>query len=140
MTKKFLRLPIKLEGRILEGVWYFRIEISREAALEFTLGLCLLAEELVDRLAIAASGGRKIGIGIDPEVAEVQRAVASWKEGKAGDLQLYLSKTELRYWQYFLLGYVRDGAAPVDHIDVEGEMMETREEMNVMLQVDNGWS
>jgi hypothetical protein len=100
------------------------IETAGDAVYELNLGstapevvaaeLSLLATGLADSLTFRHERGR---IKVKIERGPVRdRATA---ESRPGLLALILSETELEYWRSYFLRYYREGAADVDHIDVE---------------------
>ena len=90
------------------------VKICLVAGLQerFCIGLCLLKERLIDKLDLVSTDGG--------HVIRVQRAVqvTSVQLGRAKTV-LTLHEVELERWQYFTLRAVRDGAAEVDHFDVD---------------------
>jgi hypothetical protein len=81
-------------------------------------GLCLLKEQLVERVIFRAEQGSWV---VRLGRADGAREVLFSKYAPRR-LEIQLGETELERWLVFFLKYFRDGVAEVDHLDVEGTL------------------
>jgi hypothetical protein len=114
---KALRLNIEARTDDFPSQRVVRLVIHDESVGEWTLGLCLLREQLVESLTIMSPlAALKLELQRLEQTNGRLRAVA----GQTGDvLRMQVSDTELDYWLRFFLTYLRDGYGAVDHLDVE---------------------
>lgn len=116
MTRTIHRLQVDAEIHLSADHDTLVVELRRTAIADFTLGLCLLKENLIEALQLGTPNSRT--------TIEFRRGEANHRaEGRATKtgMALRLSDTELSYWLRFFLKYVRDGTAEVDHLDVDLE-------------------
>lgn len=84
---------------------------------KFTLAMSLLWHGLADKIVLLSQEPiRKVTIVCNSKISTAPRAAI---QADSESLHVELSKQELGYWLHFFLRYYRDGAAEVDHIDVE---------------------
>lgn len=95
------------------------VDFSDSSIEDWCIELALLRYGLCSSLCVRSSSTNasfSVRIDIGPQVEVSKRALAVWQ---GNQLKLTLTETELDCWLMFFLGYVRDGFAAVDHIDVE---------------------
>jgi hypothetical protein len=89
----------------------------------FCLGLCLLNEDLIDRLDLVDTPGAR--------VFRLRRSTGATSIAlREDEIKLALDGVALEAWLYFTLRAVRDGMAEVDHMDFE-----TRDYENQLVDV-----
>jgi hypothetical protein len=112
--KKTIRLCIGIDDKGLSGHWAVNVRISEESLPDWTLGLTLLKENLVQSVVFVTSdGSKKLEI---TQSASIGHAVAREKNGV---ITVELSVNQVEYIQAFFLKYFRDGVAEVDHLDLD---------------------
>jgi hypothetical protein len=109
-------LQLNLEFSAYDTYDRVALYVARSDVAEWTLALCLLVRKLIDEIAVS-SDGRVLSLRWDEGLMPNLRAKFGWNE--ATDLVVWISTTELEYWEGFFLKLWRDGAAPVDHLDLE---------------------
>lgn len=91
--------------------------VKREGVRDFCLGLSLLQEALVDALIVTGVDSRKsLKLRRRMRHDDDPRAQMTFKHEAA---VIDVPATALKYLLYFFLRYYRDGAAEVDHVDLE---------------------
>jgi len=114
---KVLHIPIDIKLNRHPTQLGLSVFVHEEALQELCLGLCLLAEGLIELLVVGNLSGEK--------VLKLRLRIKAENDPKArisfeSDTSLVeLTPTGLKYMQYFFLRYYRDGVAEVDHIDIE---------------------
>ncbi|HPF25541.1 MAG TPA: hypothetical protein P5528_02855 [Steroidobacteraceae bacterium] len=111
-----IEAAIELESADIEATRLWDLALRQLVMPDFALGLCLLWQDLVSAIELVSSDrtrGLILERGKEPGSYE---AVVDWKRDSA---LLVLSPTELEMLMVFCLKSVRDGAAEVDHIDIE---------------------
>lgn len=82
----------------------------------FALALCALEHEIIKDVVLV-DPPKAVSIAVDHSLASTARGELL---GYHGDwVTLAVSPTELNYWQVFFLRAWSDGAAAVDHIDLD---------------------
>jgi len=120
---KHLQLPIEIEILHHPGQVVLRIVIGPEALRDWCLGFCLLKERLIETLTVTQEHGKKgvkVQLRAKPEVDGTVRASL-----KPDISRLEVTRSSLDYLQHFFLKYYRDGAAAVDHLDLEAIDIDT---------------
>lgn len=92
------------------------IEFNWSAIERICIGLSLLNERLISGLDLIDLGQTRLQVVSSQDSRSILRT--------APYLKLSLQKSELERWLHFLLRTVRDGAAEVDHIDLEVRLAE----------------
>lgn len=133
-TERTLQLPIQM--RRTKHVQSDELTVSFDDAAihEWTLGLCLLKEGLVSRLIVTElKPSFRLEIRLDESLPREKRAMAVPRKDA---LRLELSCTELDYWLYFFLRYVRDGRGEGNHLDIETTVGDaSKRPIDVVLEV-----
>ena len=89
-----------------------KVCLIAESLDRFCIGLCLLREGLIKSLDLVERDGAR--------VIRLQRSArGTLIHIGNGKIVLSLDETELERWMHFSLRTVRDGAAEVDHFDME---------------------
>ena len=99
-----------------DGIKLWQVELLASAVRDVTLGLCLLWNGLVERLDLNDEAGKQ---ALRLQLAKKRGsypALVTWDPVSASIL---LSPTEFESLMFFCLRTVRDGVAPVDHLDIE---------------------
>jgi hypothetical protein len=100
------------------------VSFAPGAMRDWSLGLVLLKEQLVDALLVTESPGRSsLELCRSGQTRDRAKAVFA---GSA--TRLALSNTELDHLVHFFLKYFRDGIAEVDHVDVQAVSGEADQE------------
>jgi hypothetical protein len=115
---KYVRLPFSMRLELLSGQTVVRIALERGAVADLCLGLILIREQLTDSvLLVEARTNKKLRLEL---AASLKRtSVMSSAEGDRTDLALV--PTDLDYLLHAFLKYYRDGAAEVDHFDLQAD-------------------
>ena len=120
---KHLRLNIEARTTDYPMERVFALTIHDDSVGEWTLGLLLLREGLIERLVVTSpQSALKIELRLLASTAEHSRARSGWTDDS---LELHVSGAELDYWLRFFLKYVRDGYGEVDHLDVQTTSIDT---------------
>ncbi len=114
---------IRIEIQKLSYQVVITIDLSGVDISIWCLNLCLLHQELVDKLLFRGPVNLSLRINQSPD--EIRRTVVSISPK---EVALSVHPVELGYWVSFFLQYYRDGAAPVDHIDVEAAIESSENE------------
>jgi hypothetical protein len=115
--KKHLQLSLNVELVRYPQQTAFTISLNRESLRDWCLGLSLLKEDLIETLAVSAERGkRKFEIELLASAGPTVRAQADFSSETT---RLKITPNHADYLLHFFLKYYRDGAAEVDHVDVE---------------------
>lgn len=99
------------------GTRTLKATIGRAALSEWIASLTLLDKQIVEiGRWTSAKGDVGFELSIDREAGRGCRARGAWR---GNTLQVAITATELEMWICFYCRYLRDGFAPVNHIDVE---------------------
>ncbi|HST59118.1 MAG TPA: hypothetical protein VLK84_10525 [Longimicrobium sp.] len=122
---------LEIAGSIEEfpGERVVRVRLAHGSIPPWTLGICMLNESVVDMLSIH-SEDRSFKLHLERCAGETTGSIVVTSGSSA--VTVALSSTELDRWVYFFLSYLRDGHAPVDHIDVD---LDGSEPMTLVLHV-----
>jgi len=116
-TNRPFRVVATIEKHVGDEYAWHEVLFDRASLERWCAGLSLLSCNLVDRLKLVTKHGvSEVIVQIDPELDRRARVA-----GSPDEMQLHISPTEFEYWLSFFLLYWRDGATPVDHIDVEAD-------------------
>jgi len=111
--RKFADISFAVEEVVVEGQPLLRIHVTSVSLRDWCLCLQLLQDNLVEAFTFRrANSSKKV---------QVARGTVN-RSGITGDgdhRALTLSARDLDFARYFFLRYYRDGAAEVDHIDIE---------------------
>jgi hypothetical protein len=115
---KYMQLDIGFETIEYHSEVQLRVVIRSAAVADWCLALLLLVRGLVDSITVAnAAQNFRLTIAVATEPPPVR----SRAKLTADTCRMEATKTEIDYWLEFFLIEYRDGAAPVNHIDVETE-------------------
>lgn len=112
---KVASVALEVEELVIDGQPLVRIHIGAAAVVEWAVCLQLLADNLVEAIRFHCMGsGRQI---------EIRRTTVGRSNinHHAGEPKVVLDSHSLDYVRHFFLRYYRDGAAEVNHLDVELE-------------------
>ncbi len=128
---KSLRLSVDIEFSNDPMQPVLKVLVKREAVRDFSLGLCLLQEALVDVLIVADVNSKKsLKLRLKMRNEDDQRSQMTVLQETA---TVDLPATALKYLLYFVLRYYRDGVAEVDHVDLETVGLDTRQVSGYMV-------
>ncbi|MGC1614900.1 MAG: hypothetical protein WA736_09445 [Candidatus Acidiferrum sp.] len=116
MTKR-LQLSLEFELKNDQGQRLVLIFLSQESLPKLCLGLTLLSEGLVESFLTTDQTGKttiEFSIGRHLKIGQFAPSSPSSKTG-----YVELTPNGLAYLLHFFLKYYRDGAAEVDHIDLQ---------------------
>jgi len=91
-----------------------RVSFDADAINDWTLGLVLLKERLVDVLGVSENAGQNTLELSRGDARARARAVLAEPSSR-----LAVSDAELEHLAHFFLKYVRDGFGEVDHVDIQ---------------------
>lgn len=111
--KKYIVLDVEIETVRYPGQAVVEVRLLPSAVQDFTLGLCLLKEELIEGLVIA---GRS---GVEFKVVRLNESSVCFATVASDIVLVELTGNSLDFLQHFFLKYYRDGIAEVDHVDLE---------------------
>ena len=128
--KKYIALDIEIEVVRYPRQAVVEVRPSPSAIQDFTLGLCLLKEGLIEALVITGRSGGEF------KVVRLNGSSACFATVASDSVLVELTDNSLDFVQHFFLKYYRDGRAEVDHVDLEafGRTAE-RESMYVTFKV-----
>jgi hypothetical protein len=115
-TSVLYRLEIAGSIEELSTESVVRVRLAHGTIAPWTFGVCMLNESVVDVLSIH-SEDRSFKLRLERGEGENRGKISV--ESGSSTVVAALSPTELDRWVYFFLSYLRDGGAPVDHIDVD---------------------
>jgi len=119
---KKLRLPVTVERTAFSDSDHVIITFPDQTIEPWTLGLCLLKEELLSILQLEdQSETFRLVVRRDADLGPGERPFA---KASGRSLELRVGPTELEMWLHFFLRTIRDGVAEVDHLDVETTAVE----------------
>lgn len=111
--RRFIDIPLAIEEVVVESQPLVRVHVTSLNLRDWCLCLQLLQDKLIEAFSFRlANSSRRM---------QVARGEANryGTIGNADDLGLTLSERDLDFARHFFLRYYRDGAAEVDHIDIE---------------------
>jgi hypothetical protein len=114
---KHLQLPVDIQLKDHAGQKALLMSFRQGALNDWCLGLCLLQAGLIDSLVVTEEHRKvrvEIRVGAKSEIDRTARATFTPDAS-----QIQLTANGLDYLQHFFLKYYRDGAAEVDHLDLE---------------------
>lgn len=113
--RKFVDIAFAVEEVVVEEQSLVRIHVAPASLKDWCLCLQLLNDNLIEAFTIRrASSARTVQVG------RGEGSCSDTMHGTNG-LALKLSGRDLDFARHFFLRYYRDGAAEVDHIDIEME-------------------
>jgi hypothetical protein len=125
-----LRVAITVTPEI--GTHGGRIQVQLPSELDqWTLGLCLLANELVDSIRVIGRASELV-IRLDAHLKRGRNGTAALDKQSVA---ISLGRTEIEAWQHFFLRALRDGVAEVDHLDVELRMVPDDQLIDLVLKI-----
>lgn len=114
---KQMRLPVFFEESSYTDSDHVTITFGDAAEDRWTLGLCLLRENMISVLELEdEQQSYRLRLKVGPGLKAGDRAVATASKRQ---IEITLGQTELEAWLHFFLRMVRDGVAEVDHLDLE---------------------
>jgi hypothetical protein len=116
---KVLKLDVTADVTILAGEPVIDIHVADESLSAWTIGLCMLKEEVLDSVTILST---RAGAKLQLSLAAGASAGHVQSEKRTSVVGVALSRVELERWVHFFLCYLRDGYGSVDHLDVDLEV------------------
>lgn len=128
--RKSMALDIEIEVVRYPGQAVVEVRLAPSAIKDFTLGLCLLKEALIESLVITGRSGMKF------KAVRLRESPVCFATVASDAILAELTGNSLDFLQHFFLRYSRDGEAEVDHVDLEalGRSVE-RESMYITFKV-----
>lgn len=116
-----------VRGSDNESETVVKVSLNADVLDRFCIGLCLLKEDLIDRLYLADTSGSN--------ALQLERSAhATSIELRRDRINLAVGATELDRWLHFTLRAVRDGVAEVDHLDLEAtETNQKRQRIDLVI-------
>lgn len=131
--KKRLTLPLRLHLNRHSGQTVLNIELGTDALANWCLGLCLLKEGLVSMLLVCEEDAKGV---LEIELAgEVVHRTKSQARFYSSATRVRMTPNDLDYLLHFCLKYFRDGAAEVDHIDIDVVSQTDSQESTITFKV-----
>jgi hypothetical protein len=115
---KRIKVSIKMELKEYPGQKVFVVSFRSDAVESWCLGLCLLEAELIEHLIVSEEVGKK-HLEVRVRSSTERDRMPHISVGSDATSYIELTRDGLRYIRKFFLEYYRDGAAQVDHLDLE---------------------
>lgn len=118
-----------IHARCVDGLDVLTINLSEQALLGVSVGLCMLKEGVIANLDLVDTQGKRVA-RISSQ-AEVGASVQNFGRER---VLLSIDPVCLDAWMCFTLRAVRDGVAEVDHLDLDANDHANEREVYVVLK------